>query len=152
MNRRDQVTGSLAIFLSFLICAEALSQGIGKVRYPGPGFMPFLSGSALGVLGIILVIKSSLGKSLRPSAARLWRGKQWGKVALTIFSLVLYALLLSKLGYLIATFCLTLFLFGIVAGPKLWVRIASALITSVATYAVFYLWLGVQLPRGLFGL
>jgi len=151
MNRRDLVTGGLAIFLSLLICAEAISQGIGKVRYPGPGFMPFLSGSALGVLGIILVIKSIFGKSVRPGAARLWRGKQWGKVALTILALLLYAILLPRLGYLIATFSLTLFLFGVVAKPRLWVQVASALATSVASYVVFYVWLGVQLPKGLLG-
>jgi len=113
--------------------------------------MPFLSGSALGVLGIILGIRSIFGKSVRPASARLWRGKQWGKVVLTMLALVVYAILLSSLGYLVATFCLTLFLFGVVARPRLWVRIASALATSVTTYLVFYLWLGVQLPRGLFG-
>ena len=75
--------------------------------------MPFLSGSALGVLGIILVIKSVSGKSLRPAPAGLWRGRQWGKVVLTILALVVYTILLSSLGYLVSTFCLTLFLFGV---------------------------------------
>jgi hypothetical protein len=44
-----------------------------------------------------------------------------------------------------------LFLFIIIEKSRLWIEIMIALITVSASYIVFYRWLGIQLPRGIFG-
>jgi putative tricarboxylic transport membrane protein len=75
----------------------------------------------------------------------------WGKVVLVLSLLLIYALLLPILGYLIATFGLIIFLFGIVGKTKIWIKIVAGIITVLATYMVFCVWLEVQLPKGILG-
>jgi len=81
----------------------------------------------------------------------LWKGMEWHKVVLVIISLFLYVILLPRLGYLIATFGLLVLLFSTMRRQRPWVQVSSALIIVLATYGIFYLWLDVQLPRGIFG-
>jgi putative tricarboxylic transport membrane protein len=81
----------------------------------------------------------------------LWKGLHWFRVALVIIVLFAYALLLPILGYLVATSGLLALLFGVIRGTRLWAVVAGALFTALASYAVFNVWLQVQLPRGLFG-
>jgi hypothetical protein len=64
-------------------------------------------------------------------------------------SLYAYAILLQKIGYLLATFGLMILLFCVLERPKWWVGIASSLLTVSLTYLIFYKWLGVQLPKGI---
>ena len=75
----------------------------------------------------------------------------WDKVVLVLILLFIYALLLPILGYLIATFGLMTLLFGIVGKTKLWIRAVAGIITVLATYIIFYVWLEVQLPKGILG-
>ena len=81
--------------------------------------------------------------------SRLWKGLRWSKVIMVLAGLVIYAILLPSMGYLITTFALMLLLFGIIERPRLWVQLTTALFTAFATYLVFYVLLGIQLPRGL---
>ena len=76
---------------------------------------------------------------------------EWHKVIIVLASLFIYAILLPSLGYLIATFGLLALLFGIMSRQRLWIPIASALITALLSYLIFYVWLGVQLPKGILG-
>jgi hypothetical protein len=80
----------------------------------------------------------------------LWKGKEWDKVILVIASLFIYTFLLPRLGYLITTFVLMAFLFSLIGRPRLWIQGVSALITVLITYIIFYMWLDVQLPKGIF--
>jgi putative tricarboxylic transport membrane protein len=150
MIRRDPFTGLFWLVISLLICLEAIHEGTGDYHNPGPGFLPFWSGAALGTLAIILIVKSLL-KTTAEEGGSLWRGLKWNKVVLCAVCLIVYAILLPKLGYLISTFGLMIILFGIIIRPKLWVQLVSAFVTVLITYFIFYLWLEVQLPRGLLG-
>ena len=81
----------------------------------------------------------------------LWTGTTWKKVVLVSASLLIYALVLTRLGFLIATFGLMALLYGILGRTRLWIRIIAALVTVLVAYAVFRVWLDVQLPKGLLG-
>jgi hypothetical protein len=130
---------------------ESARVDIGSFKSPGPGFLPFLAGIVLGAFGIVLVINAVLKKARQERKANLWKGLEWHKVIIILTSLIAYAILLPSVGYLILTFALMLLLFGVVERPRFWVRLVSALITVFATYLVFYVWLNVQLPKGLIG-
>ncbi len=112
--------------------------------------MLFWSGIVLGILAILLWLIDYARKKERSKTLDLWRGLNWNKVILVLFALVAYVLLLPTVGYLIMTFCLLVFLFSIIERSRWWVRPVFALITVTATYLIFYVWLEVQLPRGLF--
>lgn len=150
MNLRDQLSGLFWLGISIFVCVESLQCSIGTFQYPGPGFLPFWSGVTLGTLAIILMAASILKKRGEGRITNLWRGMEWNKVIMVLASLFIYAILLPRLGYLIMTFGLMTFLFGIIGKSRLWINGMIGLITVLVTYVVFYVWLNVQLPKGIF--
>jgi hypothetical protein len=151
MISSDQLSGFFWLAISIFVCIEASRVGIGDVHSQGPGFLPFLSGVMLGTFSIILVVTNTLKKQGKGNIADIWKGISWGKVILVLILLFTYAFLLPTIGYLVATFGLIILLFGIVGKTKVWIKIVAGIITVLATYIVFYVWLEVQLPKGILG-
>jgi len=150
-NLRDKLSGLFWLIVAVFVCLESARAGTGAFHNPGPGFLPFCSAVILGTFAIILIVKSILEREEALNFVDLWKGINWIKVILVIILLLIYAILLPSLGYLIMTFALMVFLFGVLGRPKLWVQIMAAFITSLVTYLIFYAWLQVQLPKGIFG-
>jgi hypothetical protein len=44
-----------------------------------------------------------------------------------------------------------IFMSGIIKRSKLWTEVVIPLITVLASYFIFNTWLGIQLPKGIFG-
>ncbi len=151
MNVRDRWSGLFWLGISVFVCVKAFGMDIGTFHLPGPGFLPFWSGVIFGLFSILLVVTSLLKKSGEGKVKHLWKGRNWSKVIIVLTSLFIYAVLLQRLGYLLATFGLMTLMFGMMGKGKLWIRVVSAAFTAFATYIVFYRWLGVQLPKGIFG-
>jgi putative tricarboxylic transport membrane protein len=150
LNLVNQLSGFFWLGISIFVCLESVHSEIGTYQSPGAGFLPFWSGITLGIFSLILIAKSWMEKK-ETKVTVLWKGKEWDKVILVLTSLLIYALLLPRLGYLITTFGLMAFLFGLIGRPRLWIQGVSALITVLITYIIFYMWLDVQLPKGIFG-
>lgn len=148
---REGLSGLFWLVISILVCAESVRVKIGTFHNPGPGFLPFLAGGSLGVFSLILVALNLLDKRKKARIGDLWGGGEWGKVVLALMFLLLYTVLLTKLGYLIGTFGLMLFLFGTIGKTKLWIRTVAALFTTLTTYVIFNTWLGIPLPKGILG-
>lgn len=151
MNLNDKLSGLFWIVLSILVCMENMRVGIGTFHSPGPGFLPFWAGIALGIFAFILVIRSTLKEKKLKEENNLWIGVKWSKVILLVIYLSIYAFFLQKLGYLIATFGLMTFLFGMIGKTKIWIQCVISLITVLTTYTIFHIWLDVHLPKGIFG-
>ncbi|MBP1732503.1 MAG: Tripartite tricarboxylate transporter TctB family, partial [Deltaproteobacteria bacterium] len=145
----DVLSGIFWLVMAILVCMESARVDVGSFKSPGPGFLPFVAALILGGFGIVLVINAVLKKTRQDSTTNLWKGLGWHKVIIILASLIAYAILLPSVGYLVLTFALMLLLFGIIERPRFWVRLVTALITVLATYLVFYMWLNVQLPKGL---
>lgn len=151
MNLRDGLSGLFWLGISISVCIICFAIGIGTLHSPGPGFLPFWAGVAMGMFSIALLITSILKGKMEKRILSLWRGMEWHKVILVLASLFIYAILLPRLGYLIATFGLLVLLFGIMRRQRLWISVVIALITSWLSYLIFYVWLDVQLPKGILG-
>lgn len=151
MNFRDIVSGLFWLGISISVCLVSIPLGIGTLHSPGPGFFPFWSAVVLGIFSIALMITNILKGKVEEKISSLWKGTDWHKVILVLSSLFIYAILLPRLGYLIATSGLLTFLFTLLSRQRLWIQGASALIIVVASYLIFYIWLKVQLPKGIFG-
>ena len=151
MNFRDILSSLFWLGLSIFVCLICLPVGIGTLHAPGPGFLPFWGGVVSGIFSIVLLIASLLKGKAEKNISGLWRGVEWYKVLLVLASLFVYAILLPKLGYLIATSALLILLFGIMKRQRSWIQVMSALVTASLSYLIFYVWLDVQLPRGIFG-
>ena len=152
-NSPDLWSGFFWLAISIFVCFESIDSGVGSFHNPGAGFLPFCSAVVLGMSGVAISVTNILKKKWQRRITDLWKEVEWKKVLWVLFSLFLYSFLLSKIGYLIATFGLLIFLFVIMRRPKMWIReVASAFFVSLASYLLFHVLMDIQLPRGILGL
>ena len=144
---RDLASGLFWLAIAIFVSLEGFTRlKLGTLRQPGPGFFPFWSGLLLGTLSLIL-----LARSLKSREQLGFGATQWPALLLVLGALLAYLLFLETLGFVIVTFLFLVLLFRF--GKTGWIKsTAGSVIATSLAYALFRLWLKVQLPRGLFGL
>jgi hypothetical protein len=153
MKADDRVSGVFLVVVGAATCLEATRYKIGSFHTPAGGFFPLLLGLLIGTLSLALFFMGifSRHKDQKPSES-LWVVLSRKKVWYIILALIAYGCLLEGLGFLLATFAVFAFILRTVEPQKWWACIIGGLAASVGCYALFYLALGVQLPRGILGL
>jgi putative tricarboxylic transport membrane protein len=149
MRKYDIVSGLFLLTVSLAICAGSLRLNVGTLTAPGSGFFPLVTGLVLGIFSaLILVGARKSGKE----TVRFWAPQANKKgVYLTFLLILVYALLLERLGF-IGTTVLFLFLVSrFVSGHRWATAVFFALVTSFTTYIVFSILLHVPLPQGILG-
>ena len=136
---------------SIFVCIEAYKLNIGTYRQPGPGFFPFLTGAAFGLLALLLFFLS-FTRNQRGEERRSFERTRWRNILLVLVVLYLYALVLEKLGFLVSSFLFVAGLLWIVEGKKWYVLLLVGGIAALTSYAIFQLWLQSQLPKGILGI
>jgi hypothetical protein len=148
-----KVEGSFWIGMGVLICLLAWKSKIGFFREPGPGFVAFISGIFVSMIGLVMGLSELLSKiSLRSSTDlnQTFSIASWPRLIYTMVLLLSYALLLNTLGYILTTFLVMWGLFYDREKSR-WVSSGLASLISVGvTYLVFQVWLRCQFPRGIF--
>ena len=136
------------IVVGVLSCYGANGLGRGSVAEPGAGFIFFWSGLVLIILSPIV-----LADSVRSAEDTVRQIPQinWPKIALVLFSLLLYAFFLERLGFVFTTFVLMSFLLGYIEGRGWFRSLGVASAAALTSYAMFELWLKIRLPKGIFG-
>jgi putative tricarboxylic transport membrane protein len=151
VRRRD--LGAAAVLLAPGLFALTQARGLrfGSLVSPGPGFFPLCLAAAFSLVSLGLVVTAL--RTQPPTAPRFSGADVAGhfKVIGTLAGLLVYALVLEPLGFLLATFALLLFFFMALQRQHWLVAMGASLATSLATYLVFKVWLGVNLPAGLWG-
>jgi putative tricarboxylic transport membrane protein len=150
MDKRDLVGCAVWLILSVFVFTASLRLGVGALRSPGPGFIPFWASIGLAFFACIL-----LGFNLTQKTQAVCRengAKDSGRKnhLIIIAVLTIYCLALEKLGYLLTTFGLMMVLFRL-GKMKPWAIIIGSLVTSLSSYGLFAYFLGTPLPRGIFG-
>ena len=143
------MTSIFLLVFAVLFCIKSYQLGLGHLRDPGTGFIPFLSGVLLGCLSLSIFIKSMVIREKHSAF-----GGGWMKGAWVIGSLILYALVLEKLGFLVTTFIFLILILSLLSFQprKLLSAFLVSLFTVLISYLVFSLWLKVQLPKGILGI
>lgn len=119
----------------------------------GPAFFPLIVSAGLLLFGILFLVQTTIRPDpiLQQIVAEEAATHRLA-VGLLVAALLVYAFIIAPLGYPIAT---ALFFVAATAilGSRRWTRdIVIAVIASVALYFGFTLFLGVDLPGGLFEL
>jgi putative tricarboxylic transport membrane protein len=149
MKRTYIIANLIWLILSVAICVESWRLNIGGFHQPGPGFLLFFAGGLLGILALISLIQSL--KEREPEGPKIWAEVNFLKLGLLVGVLFLYTILLPKLGFLLGTFLLLLFLFRVVE-PYRWKKVFFAsLLTIGIIYGFFVIILESRLPKGLLG-
>ena len=132
--------------LAAVFCVKSLSLGIGSLRNPGAGFVPFGSAALVACLSLVIFVKS-----LGEKKVELQFGKGWKKCAWVLGSLLFYYFFLEKLGFPVTAF--VLIFSSLSLQSRKWVRIfVATLVTVLLSYVIFQSWLGVRLPKGILGI
>jgi len=113
---------------------------------PGPGLFPLWLSGMLILLGLLYLRNVLKGND---TSEKMPDRKGLRKVLFTIGSMIVYVALLPHLGFTTAS---TAFLFVLLLKSYRWyVNLAISIGTSAFLYALFALFLGVQLPLNLLG-
>lgn len=150
MRKYNLISACVWLTLSLFIFAESIHIGIGGFRNPDAGLFPLLTAVLLGIFSLLLFFDSLLRPGDRANEAQpFWtREARWKNILLTLAALLVYALVLEKVGYLLVTFAFILFLFRVIE-PQRWpVAILGAILTAGVSDAIFNVWLQTQLPDG----
>ena len=132
--------------LAAVFCVKSLSLGIGSLRNPGAGFVPFGSATLVACLSLVIFVKS-----LGEKKVELQFGKGWKKCAWVLGSLLFYYFFLEKLGFPITAFVIIFSLLSL--HNRKWGSVfLAALFTVFLSYVIFERWLGVRLPKGVLGI
>ena len=139
------LSGFLALLGGYILLAS-IRIGFGSLKDPEAGFFPFIAGS-------IILITSVIG--LLP---RSWAGEappwfQSRRELMTFLSVallsVLWIIAMPLLGYAVMTFVVA-FLYSKTMGLEGWWRpLLLSLGIGLFIYALFDLWLYIDLPRGI---
>jgi hypothetical protein len=141
---REVRSGIFFFGLSLLILWESLRVELGSFVEPGSGFLTFGTGMALCVLSIVLICRGwKIREPHKPFSRR---------VALALAALFVYSLVLSYLGFVVATFFLVGVLFYLGQPRKWWLLIGMSALVSLVAYVVFGVILHVYFPRGFLGI
>jgi hypothetical protein len=143
------------MFAGLIFLVGSTGFGLGELSEPGPGFFPFLMSLCLVFFSLVHFL-GSLRKgpsSLLSPGQRFWpEMKYLTRILLVIFLVLMYILAMNSLGFVPTTFLFMFVLLKCIEPRRLRaVFLISGLTTGLA-YAVFELWLRVNLPRGFLGL
>ena len=135
-------------FSSF-ICFGSMRLKIGTFHNPGTGFFPFLAGVVFAVLSLTLLIQSLVaGENVEGILGKV----RWKNIILVLICLVVYAVVLEKLGFMIST----IFFIGVVLRvieKKRWSLVVAVSVSATLVFwVIFQYWLQSQLPKGIFGI
>jgi putative tricarboxylic transport membrane protein len=143
-NSTDIVAGIVLILIGTGAIIGAIGLRIGTPTEPQPGFFPFLSGVAILVLSLIILVQGWLGR--KESGTRF--GEIW-RPAMLIAVLILFVGLLEPLGYVIAS-AIVVVLALLIMGIKSWrVLLVVGLAFPIGTFILFDRLLGIGLPVGI---
>jgi len=145
----DRWSGSFWLIFSILICIESYRLGIGSFYAPGTGFFPFWAGMVFGTLSLLLLVQTFIRARRRGGISERIR---WGSVILVLASLFIYAIVLEKLGFIFSTLLFIAALLMIIERKKWHIVTIIAIISTLAFYIVFQVWLQSNLPKGFWGL
>ena len=151
MTRSDSITNLIVIALGLFVAYHSYAVlKLGILISPGAGFLPFLCGIALIVLGVVLRLpgwlsrpgpKASAGEAEAASLPGTRR-----KLVLAFLTTTAYALLFERIGFLLSTL---VFMLGwqMVVERERWLKavIVTAL-CAAAMYGLFRYLLRVELP------
>jgi putative tricarboxylic transport membrane protein len=137
------------LVFSIFICFGSIRLKIGTFHNPGTGFFPFLAGIVFAGLSLILLIQSLVaGEDVEGILGKV----RWKNIIVVLICLVVYAVVLEKLGFMIST----IFFIGVVLRvieKKRWSLVVSVSVSATLVFwVIFQYWLQSQLPKGVFGI
>ncbi len=146
-NRTDIIGSALLIAIGVGVVIESIRLQLGTPLMPQPGFFPFLGGSLLIGLSVILLVQGCLRRDRSTQQPRQAVG-ELRKPVILIASLSVYTAALSSLGYVLPTVILVAVILRVLGVTSWKVLVLASIGLSVGAYLLFGRALGIDLPTG----
>ena len=141
-NQRDFGAGIMYMVIGLFFTIVATNYPMGTAAKMGPGYFPFFLGILMTILGLIVAIKALSATAAIEAIPKF----NWKVIAQITGSVVLYGLLLPRLGFLIAVVVLVL-VSASASKEFTWKgSLINAAFLVTFTYSVFVMGLKLQFP------
>ena len=141
-NHRDFGAGIMYMVIGIFFTFVATGYQMGTAAKMGPGYFPFYLGLLMTLLGLLVLVKSFGAKAAIEKIPKF----NWRIIAQITGAVVLYGLLLPRLGFLVAVLVLV-FVSASASKEFTWKGTAiNAAFLVAFTYSVFVLGLKLQFP------
>ena len=152
MRTAELVADLFWVFLGLGICLYALHLKLwAAATGPGSGFLPFIAGVFVGLIGLALLIREWSRRPREPGAPFWEDADGRNRVGMVVVALCVMAYLMPILGFLLAAVLVMTFLLGLTERTPLASAIALAVVSTGSIYWLFGSLLQVRLPKGLLG-
>lgn len=151
MTRLDKITAIFLFILSALIIWETSKMELYAEFGPGYGFLPFWLGVLLAILSIVLYVEAWRRPAADDAASPFPPRPALQVVTIALVLVAVFAFVLEIVGYLVDTLAFTFIMLTVVE-KETWRHAAIFSVAfTVALYVLFQLWLGIRLPKNMFG-
>ena len=141
-NQRDFGAGIMYMVIGLFFTIVATNYPMGTAAKMGPGYFPFFLGILMTILGLIVAIKALSATAAIEAIPKF----NWRVIAQITGSVVLYGLLLPRMGFLIAVVVLVL-VSASASKEFTWKgSLINAAFLVIFTYSVFVVGLKLQFP------
>lgn len=151
MKKYDFITSIIWMGLGISVVISSYRLKLGSLGNPGAGLMPFVLGISLFLSSIPILIRSLMTKD-KERYEGIWSGIEFKKLILVPVSLIGYAMILEKVGFLVATFLLLFTLFKIIGSRRWSFALATSILVVLLSYLLFVTLLKVEMPSGIWGI
>lgn len=152
MKKADLITSFVLLVLSGYVIQEAWRMPQSATFGPGSGFLPFWLGVLMALLALILLFNAWRRPSDSKEGSPFPGVKPLLRVVAVMAGLGFYISLMEVLGFLLNTFLFVAYLMGAVERERLPMTALTAFLTTAGLYIIFQVFLGITLPRNMFGL
>jgi putative tricarboxylic transport membrane protein len=150
MKKSDFIPAVIWLGLGISVTVTSYKLKLGSLSDPGPGLMPFLLGIILSILSLPILVQSFsiIKRKEKQRDEGIWSDVEFKKLIIVLVSLIGYAMLLEKVGFVITTFLLMLILYKIISTRKWFFALIASILTVVTAFFLFVELLRVELPFG----
>lgn len=141
--RADHLVGGTLVLLAGAVLLGSRDLPLGRLAFPGPGFMPVLLAVLLLACGLAIVV---LGGKSRRLLDLHWQESR--RAALVFLIIGLTALAFQKLGFVLAVGLMLFALVAVVERQGVLFGLGFALSVTLGSFYFFTRILGANLPRG----
>ena len=149
ITKVQRVTAAIFVVMGVCVAIYSFSKlGVGTMRRPGAGFFTVICGTGILILSIMWLLDLVSDKD--PTLFFEEKG-DWVPPSLGVGVTLIYALLMTPLGYTLSTLVFIVLWQVVIARARLRTVILFGVIGSVTMYVLFEYLLGVPLPDGFIG-
>jgi putative tricarboxylic transport membrane protein len=149
VKKYERITALITIVGGVLITYYAWhTLKLGSIHTPDAGFLPFLCGAGLVILGICWTLVLQWTKEKED--ADLAEKRLWQKPLLCLILMVIYAWAIENLGYITSTLIFMMAWEKLIEHEKWFKTALISVLGTLAMYVLFVYLLRVPIPQELF--